>query len=357
MAKKVKIMIDAGHYGNYYNKGAIDGYYESNMNWELQGYLKAELEAYGFEVGTTRKDKAKDMAVVDRGLASKGYDLFLSLHSNAASAPSADYVALFHLVDDRTTNVDTVSKLVAKKLAPVIADLMQTKQKYQVLTRAVDFDRDGDGQLNDNYYGVLHGADLADTAGVIIEHSFHTNPDSCRWLMNSNNLKKMAAAEAAVLAELWGLKKPVVEETKPVTTPTVTETPSVANPEVATPPSTPAEPVKPTEPVNPVEPTKPIEPTTSTTEKTETKPTETKPTAKREYYVMSGAYISKYYADKQLKKVASAGFKNIAIYKNLFIYHVGIGPYTKAEANVIYKSMKTLRLGASVTKYIGKLVK
>lgn len=206
-----KIMLDAGHYGNYYNAGAISGYYESNMTWELHEYLKAELEAYGFEVGVTRADKQKDLEVSQRGLLSKGYDLFLSLHSNAGGQ-SADYVAVFHLVKDNTTKADEVSKVIANRIAPVVTEIMGAKQKPQVLTRPVDFDRDGDGQLNDNYYGVLHGADLADTPGVIIEHSFHTNPDMCAWLMKSDNLKLLAEKEAAEIADVFGMKKTVPEK-------------------------------------------------------------------------------------------------------------------------------------------------
>lgn len=202
-----KIMIDAGHYGNRYNAGVISGYYESNMNWELQCYLKAALEAYGFEVGTTRADKAKDLEVYKRGLASKGYDLFISLHSNAASTEPPDYVALYHLTADSTTKADDVSKAIAKRLAPVVAEAMGVKQGYRVLTRDPGFDRDGDGQLNDNYYGVLHGADVANTPGIIIEHSFHTNKAACKWLMDSKNLKALAAKEAAVIADCFGLKK------------------------------------------------------------------------------------------------------------------------------------------------------
>lgn len=202
-----KIILDAGHYGNYYNKGVIDGYYESNMTWELQGYLKKELEEYGFEVGTTRASKAEDLEVSQRGLRSLGYDLFLSLHSNAASAETPDYVALFHLVKDDTTKSDEVSKMLAKKLAPVVAETMGTVQAPRVLDRPVDFDRDGDGQLNDNYYGVLHGADLANTPAIIIEHSFHTNKKACAWLMKSDNLKLLAKREAEVIAEFFGAKK------------------------------------------------------------------------------------------------------------------------------------------------------
>lgn len=202
----IKIMLDAGHYGMY-NAGVVSGYYESDMTWQLQKYLKEELESYGFQVGTTRTNKDKDLEVSQRGLKSKGYDLFLSLHSNAASGQSADYVALYHLVKDNTTKVDETSKAVAEKLAPVIANTMGTKQKYQVLTRSVDFDRDGDGYLNDNYYGVLHGADVANTAGIIIEHSFHTNPAACKWLMVLSNIKKLAEVEAKVLADYYGMKK------------------------------------------------------------------------------------------------------------------------------------------------------
>lgn len=206
-----KIMLDAGHYGNYYNAGAISGYYESNMTWELHKYLKAELEAYGFEVGVTRASKAEDLEVSQRGLRSLGYDLFISLHSNAGGQ-SADYVALFHLVKDDTTKADEVSRAIAKRLAPVIAETMKTKQGYQVLTRPIGFDRDGDGQLNDNHYGVLHGADLANTPGIIIEHSFHTNPDKCAWLMKSDNLKLLAEKEAAEIADVFGMKKAVPEK-------------------------------------------------------------------------------------------------------------------------------------------------
>lgn len=202
----IKICLDAGHYAKY-NKGVVSGYYESDMTWELHNYLKSELESYGFEVGVTRTDKNKDLEVSERGLKSKGYNLFLSLHSNAASGESADYVALYHLVKDNTTKVDEESEAVAKKLAPVIANVMGVKQGYKVLTRPVDFDRDKNGYLDDNYYGVLHGADLANTAGIIIEHSFHTNPTACKWLMDSSNLKKLAVAEAKALAEYYGMKK------------------------------------------------------------------------------------------------------------------------------------------------------
>lgn len=291
MAKK--IMLDAGHYGKY-NKGVISGYYESDMTWELHNYLKTELESYGFEVSVTRTNKNTDLAVYQRGLKSKGYDLFLSLHSNAANSQTPDFVALYHLVKDDTTKVDETSKAVAEKLAPVIASIMGTKQKYQVLTRPVDFDRDGDGKLNDNYYGVLHGADVANTAGIIIEHSFHTNPTACKWLMSSSNLKKLAAAEAKVLADYYGMKKQI------------TNAPTNTN--------------------------------------------------KTKYYVQAGAYYAKSDAEKQIAKLKSAGFSAYLVNAD-GMYKVRVGAYyDKTYANAMLVKVKTAGFAAFITTQGGTTV-
>ena len=57
----------------------------------------------------------------DRGMTSKGCDLFLSDHSNAVGSgmnESVDYVAVYHLVDDTTTEIDDISKRIAEQLAP-----------------------------------------------------------------------------------------------------------------------------------------------------------------------------------------------------------------------------------------------
>ena len=53
MAKKVKICLDAGHFGKYNRSPVLSSYYESDMNWKLHLLLKAALERYGIEVITT----------------------------------------------------------------------------------------------------------------------------------------------------------------------------------------------------------------------------------------------------------------------------------------------------------------
>lgn len=208
------VCLDAGHYGKYNQSPAVKTYYESEMNWKLHNYLATELESYGIQVKKTRAEQAKDMLLYNRGAASKGCDLFLSIHSNAVGDnvdESVDYVRLYHLVDDKSTAVDDQSKAVAKLLLPAIVDLMQPKQGGHIEQRKSTKDSNGDGVLNDNYYGVLNGARQVGTAGIILEHSFHTNTRMTKWLLEDSNLRKLAKAEAKVLAEYFGMTK--VEDT------------------------------------------------------------------------------------------------------------------------------------------------
>ena len=204
------VCLDAGHAGKYNRSPAVPEYYESEMNWKLHNYLATELEGYGIQVKKTRAEQAKDLELYPRGAASSGCDLFLSIHSNAVGSnvdESVDYVRLYHLVEDKNTSVDDQSKEVAKLLLPAIVDLMQPKQGGHITTRKSSKDSNGDGEFNDNYYGVLNGARWVGTAGIILEHSFHTNTRMTKWLLEDANLHKLAKAEAKVLAEYFGMVK------------------------------------------------------------------------------------------------------------------------------------------------------
>ena len=86
-----------------------------------------------------------------------------------------------------------------------MAEVMGTKDKPKTSTRLASGDRDGDGKKDDNYYGVLHGADSVGVPAVILEHSFHTNKRAADWLLIDSNLDKLAKAEAEVLAKHFGV--------------------------------------------------------------------------------------------------------------------------------------------------------
>lgn len=196
------VCLDAGHYGSYNRSPAVPAYYESEAMWLLHLYLKAELEARGIAVKITRTDPSRDLHVTDRGRAAKGCDLLLSLHSNAVGSrvdENTDYVAVYHLQDDAGTDADDQSRALARQLAPVIAAVMDTKQGSKVLSRKAATDKNKDGVLNDNYYGVLNGARQVNVPALIVEHSFHTNTRATNWLLEDANLRALAQAEAEVI--------------------------------------------------------------------------------------------------------------------------------------------------------------
>ena len=215
-----KICIDPGHYGKYNRSPGVPEYYESEMVWKLSQLQKKYLEQMGHTVILTRTDPKKDLALQARGKKSKGCDLFISNHSNAVGNgmnENVSYVAVYHLVDDTTTNVDDISKEFAYQIAPVIANVMGLS--YKVLTRKAESDRNGDGIKNDNYYGVLHGSRVVGTPGVILEHGFHTNTKTVKWLLKNENLDRLAKAEAECIDKFLKEKNGAVTPVEPAKEP------------------------------------------------------------------------------------------------------------------------------------------
>lgn len=190
-----KICLDAGHVGSKYNQSpVVKTYYESAMVWALHLKLKAQLEARGFQVVTTRASIDTDLGVYERGTASKGCDVFISLHSNACGTESVDYPVVYRAYDNKNS-VDTM----ALKLAKKVGELMGTTQAGRTATRK--------NSSGGEYYGVLRGARAVGTPYyMLIEHSFHTNTKATKWLSKDANLDKLAVAEADILAEFFGME-------------------------------------------------------------------------------------------------------------------------------------------------------
>ena len=190
-----KICLDDGNVGIKYNQSpVVKTYYESAMVWALHLKLKAQLEARGFQVVTTRASIDTDLGVYERGTASKGCDVFISLHSNACGTESVDYPVVYRAYDNKN-NVDTL----ALKLAKKVGELMGTTQAGRTATRK--------NSSGGEYYGVLRGARAVGTPYyMLIEHSFHTNTKATKWLSKDANLDKLAVAEADILAEFFGME-------------------------------------------------------------------------------------------------------------------------------------------------------
>lgn len=163
------------------------------MAWDLHLMLKEELEKYdGITVITTRKDEEKDLDLTARGRCAIGCDLFLSLHSNACDSESVDRAVVIYPVSGKERNL-------ADALSVCISEAMQLKDKPQIYFR-------WNSKNNADYYGVIRGAASVGVPGLILEHSFHTHNKSAIWLQNKDNLRKLAIAEAAVIAKRFDCK-------------------------------------------------------------------------------------------------------------------------------------------------------
>ena len=188
----IKICLDSGHYGKYNRSNVVPSYYESEMNWKLHNYLAQELKGYGIEVVKTRAELSKDLGLTARGKKSEGCNLFLSIHSNACDVESVDYPLVITMQDGKG---DKLGLAIAKK----IQELMGTAQAGKIIKKK--------GTYGGEWYSVLEGARQVGVMGMIIEHSFHTNTKAAKWLLEDINLKKMAEAEAKLIAEHFGLSK------------------------------------------------------------------------------------------------------------------------------------------------------
>lgn len=191
----LRICIDAGHFANYNcNTHVTPTYWESRMAWKLHLMQKEELEQYeGVSVRLTRTDPEKDLGVVARGQAAVGCDLLISDHSNGATDPSVDWPVAIYPVNNQR-------KALAQKLTDTMTQVMGTRQQGKIYQR-------WNSANNADYYGVIRGAASVGVPAIILEHSFHSNDRSAAWLLQDSNLRKLAVAEAAVIAAEFGCKR------------------------------------------------------------------------------------------------------------------------------------------------------
>ncbi len=186
------VCLDAGHYGAYNQSPVVPEFREGEVNWRMQTYLKAALERRGIRVVTTRTDPNADLELTKRGAMAKDCDLFISLHVNAADSPEVRYVLGIQMLNDNYSRSAVENLLLA--VAPLMGAPMQKWSKESSM------DRDGDG-AKDEYYGVLRGAKSVGVPGVILEHGFYTNRDQALWLLEDENLERLAEAEAEAIVK------------------------------------------------------------------------------------------------------------------------------------------------------------
>lgn len=195
---KIKICLDAGHYGKYNQSEIEPAFFESDFNWKHHLLLKKYLEEFGIEVTLTRSDKNRDMDLYERGRSAKGCDLFLSCHANWAERRTADYPVAYVPINGSGDELGL-------KLAKCIAEVMGTIESGEIQSK-----KSTNGLWD--WYGVIYGAASVGVTGIILEHSFYSNERSVKWLMVEGNVDRLARAEAEVIALHYDIDKPAPKE-------------------------------------------------------------------------------------------------------------------------------------------------
>lgn len=208
--KKLLVVIDPGHTGNTYNAGAVKGYYESKAVYDLSLYEKAALEKRGIDVILTR-ERNQDPGLYERGqmAVKKGHGyanvVFESNHSNAFNGKAYGVTII------RSAHLPSSEKL-ANRMIDAIVKVMKP-------STGVTYNRGVTTKIQSNgadWYGVIRGAvSGATTQGqakngpvrydYIVEHGFHDNQKECQFLSKQENLKAIAEAKAAVIADYFGI--------------------------------------------------------------------------------------------------------------------------------------------------------
>ena len=204
---KKKIKIDLGHgAGKAHNRGSVISN-EGDNNYFFGMVLKNELEKRGFIVSTTR-DKITDTPGLDkRGQSAKGYDLFLSLHSNASGDSSVRGTEIFP-----DTNPIKNWHGLAANLSAAIAKACNTRNRgviYWGRTTGYQQNRTTPPKSS-NYFAVLR-YNLVSSYAMLVEHVYHTNYADCKAYVEER--QKIAVAMADTIADWYGVKVTGKEET------------------------------------------------------------------------------------------------------------------------------------------------
>lgn len=197
-------MIDPGHFKGNSNKGQTV-YYEHEGVWKISNYLKDILISQGIQADLTKAYEG-DFDLYLRGQKAKGYDLFISEHTNAYNQKVRGVEVFF----DYSKPQD---KVYAEELSLAVSVIMNNPNRGTKTRTYID------GSKTYNYYGVMRGASATNCPHIfLIESGYHDNLEDEAFLKIDSNLNKIAQAQANIILKILGfdIKKMTFEEAKKI---------------------------------------------------------------------------------------------------------------------------------------------
>ena len=177
-----KVAIDPGHAPGNANRGP-NGYREYAGMWKLSIFLKEYLAKEGITAILTRRE-SENPSLWARGNKAHGANLFISQHTNGFNGKVRGVECFY------STFLPETQKTAAKLSKAVSALMGNPDRGAKVKTTA-------NGQ---DYFGVIRSAAAAGCPMVfLMESGFHDNPEDEAFLLKSQNLIKIAEAQAKVI--------------------------------------------------------------------------------------------------------------------------------------------------------------
>lgn len=175
--------------------------------WTLSNFLKDYLTAAGIETLLARLENEYP-AVDARGRFARGFDFFISQHSNAFNGMVRGSECFYSVAQPQ-------NKQIASRFAT------ETAKLFKHVNRGPKTRIGNNGQ---DFFGVIRSAVAAGCPHVfLMESGFHDNPLDELFLLDDANLKRIAKAQFKIILDVLG----VIQQTALPSAPPVESVPTI----------------------------------------------------------------------------------------------------------------------------------
>lgn len=201
----VVVVIDPGHGG--YDGGAhsaTTGDNESDLNWGIAKYMKAELETYaGVRVYVTRANNEWNTNTGRAHMGkSVGADAVISIHNNSSGNTGTNgFVAYGSVVDGYSEPTKNLCLNMARYAQAAGLGLFSGGYLTRTGTNPAE-----------DFYTVIDEGTKSGIPTIIAEHSFMTNASDSYFMHETENQRKVGVADATAVAEYFGLSKRTISD-------------------------------------------------------------------------------------------------------------------------------------------------
>lgn len=192
----IKGVIDPGHGGKDRRNRGPNGYIEADGVLKISKYLEEELESTGhFEIELTRCED-KTLSHEERTQVAVNFeaDFIISEHTNASKNNVARGTSCYYSVNR------PMDKTFAQYLCEEISILFNTPNRGAKI-------RSYRSNIKIDYYGMIRRPVTKNIPhALIIESLFHDNIEDEKLLLDDNNLKLIAKAQAIAIRKFYGIE-------------------------------------------------------------------------------------------------------------------------------------------------------